>query len=530
MKAYKLLPLLSAVVLAGCASQTGMIKEGISTTTTKAHSLHEQVNESGLVLNDGYEINEDDGIWVSTEYVKSSSLMPKKITDKKYTFITQDSMTLSELSSFISEKTGIRITRAHELVDPTDKFENSTPQYIQHIGGRDPENESNEDERTNRRITTAKYTPSMESGTLKEFLDHIAVTMGISWKYKEDGGIHFYYYDTKTFFVHSTSSGFQATSVTENNSSSNGEGDSGGESNQSIEASIEPNFWENLTTSVEKIITENGNVVVNKAVGSVTINDNEQAINAVGDYVDDMNRLLKLQVHMRLMLVTVKVDQSDVRSLSYDLVYNGIDGTLDIDTSRITGEGLSSIGGEITNPDSDWQGSSMFLDALSRRGDVTNAITSDLLISNYRPYHYRHGGTIRYVSNVSTTNTPDVGTSESVEIDELFTGLGVVFMPNIYNKEHLAMNLMLSQQELAQFENVVLTNTTIKLPETRNQDITNTFYMRTGEMKVLAAFELEQQSTDNSGTASPDTILLGGSKLADSSKELLLLVGSPRIL
>lgn len=530
MKAFKFLPLVSAIALAGCASQTGMIKESISTTTSDAQNLHDQVTENGLVLNDGYGINQDDGIWVSTDYVKSSSLMPKEITDKKYTFITQDSMTLSELSSFITDKTGIKITRANELVDPEEEVKNSPYQQPQYSGGHGSSSESDENEKTDRRITTTKYTPSMKSGTLEEFLDHIAVSMGISWKYKEGEGVYFYYYDTKTFYVHSTSSGFEAKSVTENNSSGTGEGDSGGESNQSIKASIEPQFWENLTSSVDKIITENGSSVINKAVGSVTINDNEQAINAVGEYIDDMNRLLKLQVHMRLMLVTIKVDKSDVRSLSYDLVYKGVDETLNFGTSRITGDGLSGVGGKITDQDSRWRGSSLFLDALSTRGDVTSAVTSDLLISNYRPYHYRHGGTVRYISNVSTTNTPDVGTSESVEVDELFTGLGVVFMPNIYDKERLAMNLMLSQQQLSQFENVVLTNTTIKLPETTNQDLTNTFYMRTGELKVLAAFELDHNSTDNSGTASPDNILLGGSNIADSSSELLLLVGAPTIL
>ena len=163
-------------------------------------------------------------------------------------------------------------------------------------------------------------------------------------------------------------------------------------------------------------------------------------------------------------------------------------------------------------------------------GDVSNVITSDLLISNYKPYHYRNGGTLRYVGNVTTTNTPDVGTSESVDINELFTGTGLVFMPNIYDKERLSVDLMVSQQDLSKFDQVVLSDKTIKLPETTNQDLVNTFHMRSGENRVLATFEIKRNSTNNSGTLAPDNMLLGGSRTAEGTKDLMLIIGSPRII
>ena len=524
----KLIPLAAAIILTGCATNTPMIKDQITDTSAMAEGLYNHVTDTGLSINDGFQISVDDGIWVDTSTVKSSSILPDIIARENYTFIRQDPLTLDELASFISLQTGVRVSRAHELIDQEQGISVDTGSggYNSHF----PTNEQDANTSNSRNyIATGSYVPNMRNTTLKDFLDHVSATLGISWKYTEREGILFYYYDSKTFHVHSTSSDTKLTSLSKNSSSSSGgDSNSGGDASQTIEVTIEPDFWSELSDALTEILTEEGTLVINQATGAVTVNDNEQVLNKVQSYIHDLNRMLKLQVHMRLTILTVRVDASDAAGLSYDLIYNGVDGALGLTTPRLGGSGFGGITGEATG--GRWDGSSFFLDALSERGDVSNVITSDLLISNYKPYHYRNGGTLRYIGNITTTNTPDVGTSESVDISELFTGTGLVFMPNIYDKERLTIDLMVSQQDLSKFDQIVLSEKIIKLPETTNQDLVNTFHMRSGESRVLATFEIKRNETKDTGTVAPGNLLLGGSRTASGTRDLMMIIGTPRIL
>ena len=367
MKNIKLLPLAVAVILAGCASNTPKIKEQINETSSMAHSVYQQVSEKGLSIHDGFDISIDDGIWVDTSTVKSSSILPEAISKQKYTFIRHDPLTLEELSSFISMQTGIRVSRAHELIDQ-ESSKTSNPHGFSNnsdfsTGGPDVNNSNS----SRNFIATSNYVPNMRDATLKDFLDHVAATLGISWKYTERDGLLFYYYDSKTFHVHATSSDFRATSLTKNTSTSTGgESDSGGDSNQTIEVTIEPNFWEGLTDALKEILTEEGTLMINQATGAITVNDNEQVLNKVQSYIRDLNRMLRLQVHMRLTIITMRVDASDAMGLSYDLIYQGLDGALGLSTPRLGTTGMGGITGEATG--GRWDGSKFFVDALSERG------------------------------------------------------------------------------------------------------------------------------------------------------------------
>jgi len=517
------------LMLTGCATNTPDIKQRLDQSAGDADAIYARVNESGLTLRENYGITVDnDGIWVNTSTIKSNDMLPKIMTSKRFSFIKPDPMNLAEIAAFITQKTGIKAERSYELLPPAEKATTEAEQ-INLPPSMAQTAEKDADSISKSYIVLGKYTASMRNGTIVDFLDHIAASLGISWKYSEETGILFYYYDTQTFYVHTTISDVVAKSLLKNTSNTSNTG-SGGESDQTIEVNVEPKFWDALEESLEKMVTEHGEVVINASTGAVTVTDNDLAIRKIKAYITDMNRLLKMQVHMRLMIVTVEVNAGDMTSLSYDLVYNNADGFIKLTSARLGEPGLSGIGGGITNPDSRWKDSKLFLDALSTRANISTVTTSDILVSNYRPYHYRNGGTMRYVGNVNTTVTSDVGVTESVEIQELFTGIGIIFQPNIYDKENVNMDLVISQQDLAVMDTVELTNTKIKLPETSNQDITNNFHMRSGETRVLVTFEKKRDSTDNKGTLTPDNMLLGGSKVAEGKRELVLLVGTPRII
>ncbi len=533
---------ISVALLSGCASNTPMIDKGLESSANSAIEVQKHVRNNGMLLNSTYAPVIDSGIWVSTETIKSNSMMPSTITRDLYTFIKQDSLSLQQLTQFLSLRTGINFTIAKELrEDPSSQNQNSgnsqspiptvfAGNFSQlGLGNTSSMQTATAKNDLDNVVTIGRYTPNMKNVTLEQFLDHMASSMGISWRYSATEGIHFYYYDSETFYIHATSSTISG-SGSASSSSESSEGSDSGSSEQEMDIEIEVEFWDDLGESLEQLIKDKGEINVNQSTGAVTVFGNRSSISSVADYIKNLNKLLKLQVHMQLMIVTMQVDASDVASLSYDLLYNGDKFGLTLGTTGSTAAGASNIVGSILDPDSKFKDSKFLIDALSSRGVVTNTTTTDMLISNYRPYHFKNGGTINYVGKVTSTTTPNVGTEQSVEVEELSTGMGVVFLPNIHDKEQLSIDLMFGMSDLVKLEPVIVSEETIYLPQTSNYDVTNTFNMRSGESRVLAAFEDKSQSSLKSGTLSPDNFLLGGGRSTSGKRELVILIGTPRIM
>src|SRR5690625_7053956 len=90
----------------------------------------------------------------------------------------------------------------------------------------------------------------------------------------------------------------------------------GSSSSSSLDAGlrIEPQFWQNTRRVVEDMVSEQGRVLFNEATGSVTVTDNPDVVAQVRDYIDQLNKSLRLKATVNLVVVRSEEHTSELQS------------------------------------------------------------------------------------------------------------------------------------------------------------------------------------------------------------------------
>src|SRR5690625_7919026 len=92
--------------------------------------------------------------------------------------------------------------------------------------------------------------------------------------------------------------------------------------------------------------------------------------------------------------------------------------------------------------------------------------SKSFVLRNPSLFSISKGDVIRYLSSASTTNTAQVGATETSEITDLFVGFGLSFYTRILSRDRVLFNVMLDQSDLNQFENIQInTEQTSRVPQ-----------------------------------------------------------------
>src|SRR5690625_3211952 len=182
----------------------------------------------------------------------------------------------------------------------------------------------------------------------------------------------------------------------------------GSSSSSSLDAGlrIEPQFWQNTRRVVEDMVSEQGRVLFNEATGSVTVTDNPDVVAQVRDYIDQLNKSLRLKATVNLVVVRLKKTSGRDFNINLDAVYRQAERNLfRLQTSRVNVPNLTGLSVENINPNSAWSGTEAFLDALRSEGEVAVMRSKSFVLRNHSLFSISKGDVIRYLSSASTTNT-----------------------------------------------------------------------------------------------------------------------------
>ena len=549
----RLRPWFSAALMVSVAACTPLDSVKDNENAAQAHydKVRGQINERDLTVgNDPVRsIRVDSGYWVATDIEVMDQEMPSWFMSRKDDYVSGDAMTLEELASYFRTKWHIKISRASELVPRDAKDLQNDEAIVEdpllNPAGVTTQNQESDSDSTGGSnellayVRTPTYRLNLRDVTPEEAIDTVAEAMGIQWRFSHGQGITFYYYETDRFRIAKTAAdgGKLDSRITTNGSasSSGGENSSAGtsqESSLSGTLSIEPKFWENTKSTLESLASPYGRVLVNTGTGDVVVTDTPDGVERIERYIADLNKELGLTAHVSLSLVRLR--HTDERGLGFNVnaVYAIADeASLGLETSRRAIEGANSVTGSIIDPSSRWNGTSVFLDALETFGKVSVLRTKDFVLQNHSTYLLGKGRNIPYLESVGTTNTTDVGATESSEIVEKFAGFGVGFHTRILNRDQALFNILLDLTDFARFQTIqISSDQTSEVPILDRESHSQEYNFRDGQSQVLLALDLSETSRDDSYVAGRDNCLAGCNLSESTQREYLLYVMTVKVI
>jgi hypothetical protein len=354
-------------------------------------------------------------------------------------------------------------------------------------------------------------------GTLVGLLDHVALHMGLKWRYSE-GRIHFYRMVNRTFVVRTMPGNMTQT---------------GGVSVglMTVTGNSDVNVWGGIEKNLALLLSRHGRSHVDQSMGSVTVHDASTNVEAVDRYIDSLNRQLGRQValHVEVLQVTLSNDHQAGIDWGWVVGLNG--GNLSLTGPPSLTKDAASVGIMGTDSSNQWM-----VRALERFGRVSSAYASVITTMNRQAVPLGSQSTQSYLRQIgSTTITAANGTSmfgpPSLLPGEITTGFSMILLPIVLDSNHVLMHCAISISSLKGLETfssgVGLSQQSLQQPNVAKFDTQQRMTVKSGETIVLSGYEndsTESKQTDVVRNALP------GSRVNSRNKTTLVVLITPKLL
>ncbi len=429
------------------------------------------------------------------------------------TLISNRPITLYEIGTMINKITSLSVRYAPELEENAIANADNNEPSMQDLG--------------------AQWTDSTRmlvnyKGPMSGLLDEVANRFGIWWKY-EKKEIYFYKYITKTFVVYSL-----PTNPTLNVSV----GGSGGASSISQSSSVDGmDMWNNIQSSVQSMITQDSNLVIDKANGTITVTATPTDIKRVAKYINEQNQRISKQVAISVKVLQVAMTDSDKYGLDLNATFKaGSIKNLTAQSTSSVDDTFNQLAMGISNKHWDVTAA---IGALSEEGR-TNLVTSGTVTTmNNKPAPIQVVKTQNYISNITKTNSGDSDTYDiSVETEQIETGFTMSVLPRILDHGRVMVFFNLTLSDLLDLENVNISgggeddsnSQFIQNPKIETRGFTQEVVLKSGETLILAGYERVEDTTDKKGVGSAKNPILGGQQSAKEEKSLLVIMLTPVVI
>ncbi|ECE6512139.1 PilN family type IVB pilus formation outer membrane protein [Salmonella enterica subsp. enterica] len=374
-------------------------------------------------------------------------------------------------------------------------------------------------------------------GALDGFLDNITTRLGLSWRY-EEGRIVIYYLDTRNFPVlfMDSQAGFTSKTVSGTTSStgSSGGGSSGGISgdsntSQSTDMAIKSNLYGDVSATVKAMLTP-GVGRMNLSAGVLTVTDTSRVLSQIGRYIDDRNRELNRQVVLNVQIYSVESRRSDQLGIDWDAVLSlsSVKATF---TNAFTNANDAIATGGAMIVDGKGAGTKALVKALSEQGNVSVITQSSSLTTNLSAVPIQIALQQDYISDVTSEQTANVGSSVSSTRSTITTGFNMTVLPYLMpasSSMQLQFSVNMSDdptmRTVPQGE-----KSSVELMKTRLKTFTQRVNMKSGQTLILSGYEQLNNTADHQGVGSPRFFGMGGGSSGSENRTQLVMFVTPII-
>ncbi len=375
-------------------------------------------------------------------------------------------------------------------------------------------------------------------GSLDGFLDNVTTRLGLSWRY-EEGRIVIFYLDTRNFPVlfMDSQAGFTSKTVSGTTSStgSSGGGSSGGISgdnntSQSTDMAIKSNLYGDVSATVKAMLTP-GVGRMNLSAGVLTVTDTSRVLSQIGRYIDDRNRELNRQVVLNVQIYSVESRRSDQLGIDWDAVLNlsSVKATF---TNAFTSANDAIASGGAMIVDGKGAGTKALVKALSEQGNVSVATQSSSLTTNLSAVPIQVALQQDYISDVTSEQTANVGSSVSSTRSTITTGFNMTVLPYLMPaSSNMQLQFSVNMSDDPTMRTVPQgEKSSVELMKTRLKTFTQRVNMKSGQTLILSGYEQLNNTADHQGVGSSRFFGMGGGASGAQNRTQLVMFVTPIIL
>lgn len=365
-------------------------------------------------------------------------------------------------------------------------------------------------------------------GELKGLLDYVAVKKNLKWKFDAEANkVFFYPLETETLVVFAVAEEIKMKStVTTNTSSGNSSSSEGSSSDakssneQEITFDQEQRYWEDVTKTVQSMLSTEGRVSFNKTQGKVTVTDNDYTLSQIRGYVKNLNDDAFKQVTVDFKIVNLKLDDS--RDLGVNMNFINDKLSFNLGNGAITADnGFGNISWANGND-------KVLLNVLDKLGTVKVDTNISVVTANNMPVPVQVTQNQAYIKERKIeSGSTDSDPIEEVTTDTVSQGVTATITPKAMG-QNVLLNYSMNLAVIDSLETAP-GDTKIQLPITSTKNFVQRLTMRNGESKVIAAFEKTDSKTGSKHPLNPSLWFIGGQETFSKEKEIILLIATPYI-
>lgn len=394
--------------------------------------------------------------------------------------------------------------------------------------------------------------PAIErQDTTKALLSYIAGQLDATWKYDaQTHSIHIFRFENRLFHIETSpdDSAFDASVDT-----SSGQQIQGGQG-QAVTVSQSPgktefkgllSIWKALSDNIKPMLSAQGTLQVNESLAAVTVRDRWDRVDAIAQYIDQVNRSLGMGVEVNVKIFRVQQNDSDNRGISWGVLYNTVGQAAtslgaSITTPQPTASGLASLILDAPKKNGSggtslFNGSQFFINALSSLGKVSAIQNATIQTTNNVPQAFERVHSVAYVASttpvVTTGNSSGssiVGAGATIQPGEVVTGFDMQALPSVAPDGHrLLLQMKITVSTLDSMGTFTTGGNTVQQPNVSKADFVNRTWLRSGQALILAGFE--DTETNNTTNSVLDKSLwgLGGNRALANTKDEFVVVITP---
>lgn len=506
--------------------------------------------------------------WVSTQPVVAKRGLPSAL-DCERSYRPSSSVTINDVAQFITNECGLSVLVSPDAVNPgLNVPTNNQPQGPATASTPNPANPE-----SLAGLFPAGLTPGPSqigvgnammglvapntvsgikfNGRISALLDLVTSRLGLSWHYSPiERAVRVNYFETKVFDVYAfgdqqeiettVKSGMTTTLGTGSggnggaSSASGASGESG--SNQSTKVTLNTSILNDIQNNVKAMLSQSppGRLYLAPSTGTLTVTDRPDVLARVEAYLNKTNTEITRQVLFNVKVFEVTLTDTDQLGLNWSAVYKSLSGkwgfTLKNTVTGIANNAVSGSVGIVDTANSAWAGSSAIIDALAEQGRVSNVRSPSVTTLNLQPAPIQIGNVKGYIPSSSTTTTPSVGSSTSLNAGTITSGFNMTLLPRVTGDNELLVMISINMTSKPTFQPFTSNGSSVQIPDYDAKSLSPKVKLRSGETLILSGFDELGEDATKSGVGSPGFFGLGGSQIRTSTHSVLVVLITPILL
>lgn len=250
----------------------------------------------------------------------------------------------------------------------------------------------------------------------------------------------------------SSASDSTSTGTTTSTTSTSASNPSTANSGIKIESTDEVKFWEQLDTELRLVLNRPEDKytaespVINKNAGLITVTATQVQMDRLSNYLEKLQKKVKLQVLIDVQLLTVTMNKSKTTGIDWAQLYKlqNVKVNIAYNTDHVSGGDYVSIDGAGISLD-------QVVKFLQTQGDVSSISNPKVLTLNNQPALVTAGTeyfyTIQQTTNQQGTGGGIAATTQNDEISSVFAGILLDITPEISDNDMITLKINPSLSE-----------------------------------------------------------------------------------